>query len=424
MRRFSKLRASRRPAQRPGQLGFTMIEMLISLLITVIVMVVVLVALDAHSRVAQVQMDVGDLQQSTRVGHRGMSRLVRMAGRGGLPRSEAVAVERDVADGVEIGGQPVEPLTDILTVRGSFTAPIYRADSDDPAVFTRTGATSATLRIDSVTNAGFNQSLKYLESLQPEEAILLTSRQSDTVYTVVELQSIVIGDVVLDIQNQAVPVKRAILTLNWDPGTTEHADRYLLLSSRDPNTGLRAFPTALTSVSSMSVLQEYKFYIRREYAVPGDPTSQPRPKLCRARMFPNTDVIYADDPANAVMDMAENVLDLQVALGIDFDVDGVFEDRDAATGLPLPTDEDEWLGNDPADDPLDPGWDNDGAALQFVRLTTLGHTRGGDRQYISPSIDEVEDHVYGEQTPTSPDEVASRRFRRRLMQNVIDVRNL
>jgi hypothetical protein len=138
-------------------------------------------------------------------------------------------------------------------------------------------------------------------------------------------------------------------------------------------------------------------------------------------MFPGSELVHLADPANGAMDIAENILDLQVALGIDLDLDGVVDERED-DGTPLPPEDDEWQGNH-ADDAADPlAWSL--APLHFIRLTTLGHTRGPDRQYVAPPITRLENHDYAEVAPRTPEEAATRRFRRRQLTNVIDVRNL
>ena len=78
-----------KPADR-REAGFTLIELLITLTITVAIMTVVLTAVDLNANITRVQSDVSDLQQSTRVAQRDMQRIVRMAGRGGLPRTQAI----------------------------------------------------------------------------------------------------------------------------------------------------------------------------------------------------------------------------------------------------------------------------------------------------------------------------------------------
>src|SRR5205823_5422359 len=56
---------------------------------------------------------------------------------------------------------------------------------------------------------------------------------------------------------------------------------------------------------------------RREYAVAGDKTSDLAPKLSRARVYPNTQTPWSDDDTNWKVDIADNIFDLQVALGLD-----------------------------------------------------------------------------------------------------------
>ena len=134
-------------------------------------------------------------------------------------------------------------------------------------------------------------------------------------------------------------------------------------------------------------------------------------------MLPNIDTLHPD----GAIDIADNVFDLQVALGIDLDGNGRVDIEDAG-GAALATNADEWRWNDPADDPDDTVWD--GASLQHVRLTILGLAQTADRQYISPALEDIEDRVYNEPAEPTGGEVQPRRYRRRLIQSTIDLRNL
>ena len=151
-------------------------------------MTVVLTAVDLNANITRVQSDVSDLQQSTRVAQRDMQRLVRMVGRGGLPRERrgddedrGPASDRGDAERrrMQVGGENVVDKTDILTIRGAFSSPVFRVDAADPASFQVTGNT-ATLLIDDVTKSAFDQPLNALHALYDEgndtttpEAILL-----------------------------------------------------------------------------------------------------------------------------------------------------------------------------------------------------------------------------------------------------------
>src|SRR4029077_2488897 len=77
-----------------------------------------------------------------------------------------------------------------------------------------------------------------------------------------------------------------------------------------------AYPAGLKSVNYVGLLEEYKFYVRNDHINPDDATTQPMPKLARARLFPGT-ATPAGYAANAHVDVADNILDLQVALGFD-----------------------------------------------------------------------------------------------------------
>ena len=55
----------------------------------------------------------------------------------------------------------------------------------------------------------------------------------------------------------------------------------------------------------------------------------------------------------------------------------------------------------------------------------MGQAQTADRQYISPPLDDIEDRVYNEPAaPTSGAEVQARRYRRRVLESSVDLRNL
>ena len=409
-----------RPGAGGGDAGFTLIELLVTLTITVAIMTVVLSAVDLNANITRVQSDVSDLQQSTRIAQRDMQRMVRMVGRGGLPRNRSIEVLQD-AESLEIGGEPVLDDTDVITVRGAFASPVFRVDASDEDSFQIAG-TTATLVIDDVTKSAFEQPLGALHAIHDEnagtttpDAILLVGSQGESVYAVVEVTDLQFQTVTLDVQNQSREIERAILTLSIDAAAGGHADDYLALSTIP---GATRIPSNLTAVAFASVLEEHRFYIREDFSIPGDDTSAPSPKLARARMLPGTDELH---PGDGSIDIADNVFDLQVALGIDLDTNGRIDIEDGA-GVPLETHLDEWLWNDEADDET-LSWD--AFPLQHVRLTLLGQAQTADRQYISPAIDDIENRVYSEPAvPLSGGEVEARRYRRRLLQSTVDLRNL
>jgi type II secretory pathway pseudopilin PulG len=386
--------------------GFTLIELLITLTITVAILTVVLTAVDLNANITRVQSDVSDVQQSTRVAQRDMQRIVRMVGRGGLPRAQAIVATQGVV-GTQVGGKNALDETDVLTVRGTFTSPVFRIDASDPTTFSKVG-NEATLLIDEVTRSAFDQPLDKLHDIEPGEAILLIGSQGEAVYAAVSLIEITFSDVTLDVQNQSRQVERATLKLS----IASDPDGVLQITSA-PTPG--DFPANLDSVAFASVLEEYQFFVREDFAIPDDPTSRPSPKLARARMLPGTDDLHPD----GVIDIADNVFDLQVAFGIDLDGNGRIDDENGAT--PLAASADEWRWNHVDDDPDDLAWDR---SLQHVRLTIIGQAQTGDRQYVSPAMDSIENRVYDEDPAPEAEALADRRYRRRLLQSTIDLRNL
>jgi hypothetical protein len=410
--------------------GFTVIELLITLTITVAIMTVVLAAVDLNANISRVQSDVSDLQQSTRVAQRDMQRMVRMVGRGGLPRVSDQPFDANGGDlrvveviqgaqDLQVGGEEVVDDTDILTIRGAFSSPVFRVDASDPATFVISGDT-ATLQIDDVTKSAFDQPLNALHALYDEgadtttpEAILLVGSQGDAVYAVVEMTDLQFSTITLDVQNQSRQVERATLTLSVDANAGGNAEAYLRIA--DPING--DFPTNLTSVSFATVLEEHQLFIREDFVIPGDANSMPSPKLARARMLPNTDILHPD----GVVDIADNVIDLQVAFGIDLDGNGRVDVEDGG-GAALAANADEWVWND-AGDEFPSTWHT--ASLQHVRLTIIGQAQTGDRTYISPALASIENHLYNEPAvPSGGGEVEARRYRRRTLQSTIDLRNL
>lgn len=123
---------------------------------------------------------------------------------------------------------------------------------------------------------------------------------------------------------------------------------------------------------------------------------------------------------DGVIDIADNVFDLQVAFGIDVDGDGRIDVDDGA-GAQLATNADEWRWNDPGDDPDDLDWPG---SLQHVRLTIVGQAQTADRQYVSPAMAEIENRDYDESALPQDQALEDRRYRRRILQSSIDLRNL
>ncbi len=426
--------ASAPAAGRAGQRGFTLIEVAISLLVTVIVLLGVLAMFDFTNKLTRVQTNISDMQQSLRVAQTDAARMIRMAGRGGLPvgtlpNGTAVAVANNVADNTHIadaGSPEVVPGSDVLTIRGVFTSPIYQVDKNNPASFTldsKTTPTSGTLHIKSNSPTNIPQDLTAIKDAiakRRPEALIMVSPLDAGVWAMVELDPG--GSDVSNPNDFKVAFKIT--------GGTHTID-YLKFSSQGPG----VYPTDLTSVSFVGIVEEYRYYVRRAYAVNGDKTSDLMPKLTRARAYPNTTTPWNDDPltpnpsASWQTDLAENVFDLQVALGVDTLAKGpgacaagtiaadpincgIYESTDGEN--------DDWMYNgEKVTDPL--VFAN--SDLYYVRISTLARTERRDKDYQAPTLVRVEDNKYTG-LPIDFNSSGQRMYRRRILRTVIDLRNL
>jgi hypothetical protein len=323
-------------------------------------------------------------------------------------------VDDNVAAGTQIiAGEKLTAVvegTDVLTVRGIFSSPLYQLNYTDPATFTvAAGATpTGTVIVNDTSVRGVPQDLAALKQAidqNTSEAILLVS-PFDDLYAVVEL----------------LPATSSYDThsvhLNFRTSGTL-GTQYLKLSAGG------AYPAGLKSVNYIGILEEYKFYVRDDHINPDDATTQAMPKLARARLFPGTTTPWGD-AANAHVDVADNILDLQVAMGFDSANAGgaTGEVVEVAGGA-----NDDWLLNRPTTAGVtaevgEAVWKaTPTPPLYYLRLNTLARTERRDPQYQSPLITGIEDHDYPA-AGTGINSNEERMFRRRVLQTVIDLRNL
>lgn len=423
---------------RRREAGFTLVEMLVTVILLSVVLVAALGLFDFNNRLAAVQTDVAEMQQSLRIGQLELVRVARAAGRGGLPvraagtfglpTGLAVSVTNNVPINTPIGaGAPETVLegTDVLTVRGVFSTPLYQVNNGNRADFVPGGGPGeppGQIIIRATSPTGIPQDLTPLaeaikgarqdpdaadgDPVPTHEALLLASSLQDTIYGVAELlpdQSQVPGDT-------DAPDDLVVLAFRYADSTL--AEEYLDLSGD-------VFPPQLNregSLGSVGILEEHRYYIREEFDIPGDGTSGLRPKLSRARVFPGTEIPYREDPDNWAIDIADNVFDLQVALGVDTNGDDTVADNG--------DDADEWLLNHPDDNLVDASW-NGGPytpPLSYLRVSTLVRSNHRDLKYQAPLQGDVEDRVYDSSSLLNqPDQ---RAYRRRALQTLVDLRNL
>ncbi len=429
--------------------GFSLVELLVTLIVVAEILVIASVLFDLHNKTAKAQNQVADLQQSLRVAQREMVELVRMGGRGGQPaqhpqasaptgtrmdRGLAIEVENNVGSGVQIVAADDEtavvPGTDVLRVRGIFSAPIYQLlsvgmsenpnvvyepDPEDPA-----SATHGTVVVATPSPAGYGQNLQPLADAAADDALILVSPLSDSIYAVVSVETVTVT-------GQDADGNPTQVTIRFQTVGGTHAAAY-----RGLFTAANNLPSNLKGVAFLGLLEEHVFYVRDVHAIPGDPSSEAMPRLARAQVLPRTDVGVGAESS----DIADNVVDLQVALGYNSTLGpGGYFDRDRLDDLVIEEtadgDNDDWLFNSSQDDPEDAPWlepwgDPPGTPqpeLYYVRITTLARTEGREFQYISPPIRRLEDHAYNESAVPAVHD-PDRAFHRRMLRTVVDVRGL
>ncbi|HVT61043.1 MAG TPA: PilW family protein [Thermoanaerobaculia bacterium] len=428
--------------QRVPQRGFTVIELTVSLFVTVIVILGALMLFDFNSKLAKVQTQIADMHQELRVGQYELVRMTRMAGRGGLPAFTtgatpawgALSVRNNagtnsVSSDVAIGypGTPQAVIgTDILTVRGVLSTPVFLINTAAPGVYVHLTAggnanqppdqaATGTIDVCDSSPAGFPQPLDALAAARANgvsEALILVSATAQSVYGVVEL----------DPANTTAPApfpggpatckasNFGGMTVAFHVNTTANSLAFQKLSSAAGN----GLPLQLTSVGAIGIVEEYRYYVRQDFLTPGDQTTEPTPHLSRARMFPGTESPWNADASQLTADVADNVLDLQAALGIDVNQSGTIEEDSP------PSTTDEWLYNAVGDKPTLNNWS--GKPMFYARISLLVRTQRRDPQYQAPVLNQIEDHVY---LPTDPINTRENRmYRRRLLQTVAGLRNL
>lgn len=425
-----------RGIRRSRQRGFTLAELAVALFVMVEVIIAVLLLFDFSNKLSRVQTQVTDLQQSVRVGQYTMVRTLRMAGRGGLPidgtfaanlyTGAAVSIRNDVA--ADVGINPAAAATDppnfanprvlagtdVVTFRSVISTPIFQLNPANTVEFALVDSdadtipNTGTLKIHDHSPTGVPQDLQpWIDAVDDDrhEAMLIGSPLDDGIYAVVELDP---NGATTDVSDPT------LISLEFIVQGGAHSADYLALSPGG------TWPAALTSASQVGILEEYRYYIREDHAVQGDLSSDLVPHLSRARFLPGTNSVYGADNDNLHADIADSMVDLQTAIAFDVNGDGVITDTKDDT--------DEWVFNSVDDDPTVAPW-NFAAPLAprvyYLRMSLLGRTERRDPKYAGNALQEIEDHVSNEPlVPANETQRRDRMFRRRLVQTVVDLRNL
>jgi hypothetical protein len=328
------------------------------------------------------------------------------------------------------GSQPVVTGSDVLIVRGAFSNPVYQVSSGF-LTLDRVGGTGSIFIPATVPTAtgigGIPQHLDALAAAKTAgipEALLLVSPVNDSIYAVVEL----------DPMNSTVAPLGVTVVFKFTGTSGMGGIRTNNYNALSPG---GVFPANLTTVSTISIVEEYRIYVRSvSNNPPGggasaeDKAAALTPKLSRARVFPNSDVPWGppspgvDNTPNLKTDVADDVTDLQVALGFDSALGGgtMRGHIKSTLGIVDTADaNDDWLFNSAGDIPINNIGNWDSAALYYVRLSTLVRTDRPDPKYTAPAVIGIEDNSY---TGSAFNVGKNLMFRRRLLQTVVDVRSL
>ena len=349
------------------QSGFSLIELLIGMVIAVEILVVALTIFDVHNRMARVQMQITDMQQSLRVAQYDMVRTDAH----GRPRRAATSNFR-VDRRRHLGALAARSRPRDARQRRRRRRPgrnRYRRARGDRRH--RHPDRARLLRGPALPD-GPVERRRLLGRRRSPSAGLLPSGRTQSLEELLEPSFS--GPLLL--QSSVSRGQFAVAEVSAVAGNANSVTFTITFASTlSPPNPLVTAPAADFVPGFVCGLEEYRYYVRE---TPGDDIVPIKPRLARARMIPGTELPYDEDDANLTLDLADDIFDLQVALGFDTDYDsagsgvGSFDDdpdfigpddfffegaTDAARGT------DDWFGNSSADDPTDAEYRVNGAIL-------------------------------------------------------------
>ncbi len=462
--------------------GFSLVELLVTLVLVSLVLGGAFAMFNYTNKLSRAQIHQSDLQQSGRVAQRELLRYLRMAGRGGLPGfavagdtaasfpasvTPAISLRNNVPADTKISldnndSDAVLEGTDVLTVRGHFNSPPLFVDFTNPATFAPVGGAGGSVVVAShVAGSVFQDLSALIEAIRAgrPDALLLVSNLSDEIYGVAQLNPG--GSDLTGVPDpyEPDPTVQFTITVAYQVGNASpHAAAYDRLSADGvfPDSALMnrpdwVPPRDLTGVGMVALLEEYRYYIREP-----EPDEGGAPRLSRARFYPGTEEPHPD--GGYASDLADNIYDLQVALGFDSSYDGngssdghfaadlnntgpddvIFDADVEATG---DTATDDWLFNDAGDTSALTSlpWSPNSAAgstpptftnsqprprLYYARVTTLAMAARPDGGYQADELTDLEDHQYALDDDDIVNNLEGRSRRRLLLTTIADLRNL
>jgi prepilin-type N-terminal cleavage/methylation domain-containing protein len=419
---------------RPREAGFTLIEMIVVSLLLAVAMLGLLAVFDASARINKNETDVADAQGAVRYGIYQMTRVIRMAGAGGLYVTQAVlnhndrglpgilpaGASYDNVAGVTVadtGGTTwtVRPGTDMIEIRGVILSPLIGFDQQTGCNGC-TGTQSLTV-LPIVGNLLIGQHVNDDTTNRPQFAAVdayTTAAASDPMLVIVEDGNTDLHVACSDPSPEGVTrYPQAVYNVGTISAQTQ------LVSARTfgsvdfggtigprfnvelpSTTGLGVSAVPIQKLRRAGILDDFLFFITT------DPTSDPtgiHPFLAQGVRRGNE---------FEVTRLAEDVEDMQVAYGVDGIITGV-ADNALTVQPPVPpavnvdpnvstvADGDEWVPNvDTETAPVDGDFQEQqpfapahtGAAfarhcprLHGVMISLLAKARDSDPTYRGPA---------------------------------------
>ncbi len=436
--------------------GFSLMELVVTMGVLVVVTMAGLSLVDTGQKVTSSQTAVAELQNNQRVAQQEVIRMLAMAGAGGLPESIdpglggsettgvfpdglGLAVTNNVGPDTHVGDLTTPRVvegSDVLTLRGVFQTPALFLEPQLALNLDGDGRVSVV--VSSAVDAGVRQDLEKLRrelelaispGAQWPEAFIVRDRYNPGAFAVLELDP-----AATDPGDPGDPAMTIGLILSSDSGNQQFANEYgrmILGTSLLQGAGGAQVTlpdgTAVQlprQIGSIGLLEEVRFYVRQEWEIPGDASTREAPVLSRVRFYPGTGVLHPEGS----IDISDDVLDLQVALGVDLPPsDGRIADGVGAGGLAVAWDEDEILYNHPDDDdglspaPGTRAWAVPAATLAFARVTTVVQAARPDRDFEGQRLGAIEDH---DLSASIFNQGAQRKVRKRSLRTNVELRNL
>ena len=443
--------------RRPRDQGFSLLEVVVTLGIVSVVMLGALTLIDSGGQLTRTQGDIAELQNNQRVAQQEMIRMLGMVGIGGLPETIdpalggdsttgvfpdglAVAVTNDVPVNTHIGDL-TSPLivdgSDVLTLRGVFSTPVYFVEPQLALSLDSDGKMSVV--VQTTAEVGVTQNLESLrkaliaaKAATPArpEAFIVRDRFNPGAFAVLEMDPVATNPG--ETGDPSLTIGLVLSSNDLDQTFADEYGRMALGTTLLQGSGgtLVSLPEGGITVQlprvvgSIGLLEEYRFFVRQEWDVAGDPASRPKAVLSRARFYPGTSTMHPD----GTIDVSDGVLDLQIALGVDLPPrDGRVADGFDLTGAAVDADKDEVLYNHPDDDagltppPGTRTWATLDAQVVFARINTVVQAARPDRGFEGRDLGTIEDHDLS----TSIFNIESNlKTRKRHLQTVVRLRNL